>query len=103
MTWDRKAPFDDKGNLMHYPESWRRSEIEWRPETEFEATLRYKGFARGRSAAYFHFSDEKGRDFPMFLADFSDIVRYLCDGQVAGTWVPTKRGQNFGIKMVPDA
>jgi len=98
MSWDRTAPFYEDG-LVHYAQ---RSDdhVEWRPVVEFKATLTYKTYRRGRSAAYFEFEDEKGREYPMFLKEFDEVVHHLVKGSVSGTWIPTKRGQNFGIKLV---
>lgn len=98
MPWDRRAPFDKDGNLMHYPLLHHMSG--WRDVTEFDATLCYKGYARGRSAAYFLFTDLDGHEWPMFLKEFDAAVKHLCNGRITGQWTITKRGQNFGIKLL---
>lgn len=100
MKWDRTAPFDKDGDLVHYVADYVKDDYDWRPVKEFKATLTYKDFTRGRSAAYFLFTDKKGREYPMFLKEFDEVVHHLVKGVISGTWIPTKRGTNFGIKLV---
>jgi hypothetical protein len=98
--WDRRAPFLE-GCLQHYPQDWRiESDIEWRDEQEFKATMTYHSFTRGRSAAYILLIDDIGREQPMFLAEFHDVVPHLVKGSMTGIWTVTKRGMNFGLKLV---
>lgn len=101
--WDRKAPFNEHGDLMHYPQqSWRdKAPVEWRPVEEFEATLNYDTFTRGRSAAYLILRDrEHNRLYPMFLAELDMALPHFNGGVISGTWTITKRGENFGVKLV---
>jgi hypothetical protein len=100
--WDRKAPFKD-GALIRYVRSWSPAAngIEWRNADEpFEETLIYSGFCRGRSAAYLVFKNERGKVFPMHLADFDSTAAAMRAGIVKGRWCVSKRGQNFGVKLV---
>lgn len=104
-TWDAKnpvAPFDSEtGNLLHYPEVWWGHTLEWREVRPFEATLQLEDYGRGRSAAYFHWKDEQGHGYPMFLKDFVETLLALDSkrGQVKGTWRVVKRGQNYGLAL----
>lgn len=103
--WNREAPWDEEGCLLHYPrlpyeEKYYNSKNIWRPVEQFKATLTYDSFTRGRSAAYFLFKDELGRKQPMFLKEFDSVVHHLVEGTVSGIWTVTKRGQNFGLKLV---
>ena len=101
VKWDRKAPFDENGSLMHYPETgWRCKEIDWRDVEEFKATLTYVTFRRGRSAAYLILQDENGNYYPMFMTEFDKIIPLLKGGKLTGRWTIAKRGTNFGIKFV---
>jgi hypothetical protein len=93
---------------MHFPEAWHSPK--WRDNTPFEARLALAGMRRGRSAAYFMFTDEDGHEYPMFM---SDLETLLCSpGGVAGgitggqscpRWVVQKRGQNYGIRLATRA
>lgn len=106
-----KIPFNPiHGGCMHYPERvWDRDhpmmDPVWGDNLEFEATLQYEAYARGRSAAYFHFKDEAtGAVHPMFMRDFDDVIsRCVLDkGRVTARWTFIKRGMNYGIQMVID-
>lgn len=107
-----KAPYNDKGDLQHYPSTWWTANLstgksdmhspEWRDPAPFRAVLVYEGYARGRSAAYFlwkHFTT--GASYPMFLTDLDDILssRTIPKSGVHATWIECKRGQNYGIRI----
>lgn len=89
---------------MSYPSPvWngdRYGDPEWREATPFEATLTFRRFERGRSAAHAVWTDEEGHHFPMFLVDLAELIGsklVQSGGKVHGVWVFRKRGQNFGI------
>lgn len=52
MAWDGRIPYMD-GRPMVYVDSWSESkpEFEWRNNDEFDDTLSFVRFTRGRSAA----------------------------------------------------
>jgi hypothetical protein len=102
MGWDRKVPFDKKGNLLHYPEWWHeRDGIDWREQAEFTDALVFMDYSRGRSAAYLNFQSTTTRaEYPIFLTDIGDVLPRMVHGKIEGRWLPTKRGQNFGLKLV---
>lgn len=104
-----QIPFDQHGNQQHYAESWwvqredgkyERQGPEWRDNVPFEATLTYAGFSRGRSAAYLDFTDQNGKSVVVFMKDFDAIAPHLIKGAVTGTFMFTKRGQNYGCQLV---
>ena len=117
MKWDPKkpyAPFNPfSGDMMHYPETaWTYEQVgdkpvcvrkppEWRLVQPFEATLAIQSMSRGRSAAYFTFSDESGTHYPVFMADVEKILKNatVVHGRVSAVWVARKRGQNYGIVL----
>ncbi|GAA0918627.1 hypothetical protein [Nonomuraea longicatena] len=111
----KEAPYDQHGNLMHYPQDDHRRNPEtgayavvppdWRPITEFTATLTMTGRRRGWSAAYFMWTDQDGHEWPMFLADLDHLIRSatIANGVVTGTWTVGKRGANFGVRYVSPA
>ena len=67
---------------------------------EFEDTLTYDGYSRGRSAAYFSFLRSDGRKVTVFLTDFEVIVNHMVKGMITGRFTFCKRGQNFGCKLI---
>lgn len=102
MAWNRRAPFDTNGNLMHHPRSYDQDLGEMREDKPFRATMTYTGFERGRSAAYTMWKDQDGKTYPMFLADLHVILPLLNKGYLTTMWRVAKRGQNFGIKLAQD-
>lgn len=113
-----RAPFDDRGNLMHYPSDqtdWtgagrqddgtyippRIYPPDWRDNKPFQATLRLDGTRRGRSAAYFMWHDTEGHTYPMFISDLDALIQsgaVIAGNCIAGLWMVSKRGKNFGIR-----
>jgi hypothetical protein len=67
---------------------------------EFEDTLTYDGYSRGRSAAYFSFLRSDGRKVTVFLTDFESIVNHMVKGKITGKFTFCKRGMNFGCKLI---
>lgn len=102
VTWDRRAPFDTNGNLMHHPRSYIQELGDMREDKPFRATMTYIAFQRGRSAAYTMWEDEHGKTYPMFLAELHVVLPLLRGGKLTTMWRITKRGQNFGIKLARD-
>lgn len=94
-----QAPFDTEGNLLHFP--GYGGSPQWRPVEPFHATMRVERTQRGRSAAYFIWTDQDGRTFPMFISDLLELLldRDVASGQVTGWWAVRKRGENFGIRI----
>ena len=116
-----EAPYSKDGSLMHFPEStWDYSEAvraeeghgwkvpprevgpDWRPNDPFTGTLRLAETRRGRSAAYFIWHSDDGREFPMFISDMLLLVQsgvtIRPGGMVSTRWMVTKRGANYGIR-----
>lgn len=116
-----EAPFTEDGSLMHFPENrqdytnavrlkvgygWEVPPVivgpDWRPNVPFVATLRLASTRRGRSAAYFIWQDEAGREFPMFISDMLALIQggtIVANGVVTAHWIVTKRGANYGIRI----
>lgn len=111
-----KVPFSGiSGDQQHYPSNeWdlnAREEGKWKTvpyvevqNYEFDDCLTLVDFARGRSAAYFHWEGSDGRRYTMFMTDFVDLVKssVIIKGSVKGRWTFCKRGANFGVKLVKD-
>jgi hypothetical protein len=94
-----QAPYDQRGNLQHFPETWR-AEIDWRSNEPFTATLTLDGTRRGRSAAYFQWRDADGHTFPMFVSDTAALIEHsvIDHGTIRAAWIVGKRGQNYGLR-----
>jgi hypothetical protein len=100
VSWDKKIPFDKNGNMLSYAESSGYfSAAEWRDATPFKTHLVFSGYSRGRSSALMHFKDPQGKDYPMFMTDFSDVIKYMVQGHLEGYFEGVKRGANFGLRI----
>ena len=91
--------------MQSYPErQWYDGgykEPTWREVEPFEATLEYVHYTRGRSSVTFVWQDLKtGQQYPMFLTDMDKIVKLVQVGRIRGTWEASKRGTNYGIRLV---
>jgi hypothetical protein len=110
-TGNYLIPFDSDGNQQHYPERsyepvpgtdrTRIVDPDWRPNFEFEDTLTYEGFSRGRSAAYVLFRRGDGKRVTMFLKELDELMPRMCGGHVTGRFTFIKRGQNYGVRILP--
>ena len=105
MTKNYQIPFDDQGNQQHYPSNiYRDGKIigpVFKDNEEFEDALIYDGYSRGRSAAYFNFERKStGTNVTVFLTDFEDMIPIMVNGGITGRFTYTKRGQNYGVKLV---
>ena len=72
---------------------------------EWYDELYYKGYGRGRSADYFIWkSIISCKRYYMFMTDMDNILKTndLIDRSIKGTFTFTKRGCNFGIKLIGD-
>lgn len=99
-----QIPFDSKGNQLSYVDEWmiKNGRAILKDNEEFEETLTYSGYGRGRSSATIHFKDAKNNEYSMFLSDFDELMRSgkLSGNQIKAKWTFAKKGRNFGIKMV---
>ena len=98
------VPFDDDGNLIWWYDPIPG--VEWRPNDEFEDTLRFEGFERRQVVsviAHARFrSVATGASYPMFMADFADAIRRagFTGDRITGRWAFVKRGWHAGVRLV---
>jgi len=94
-----KIPFDKKGDLCYYPDSWRVAQ--WLDNWEFKATVTVIGYSRGNSAANFDVADEAGNSYTVFLTDMLEMLKHpdFNAGVLTATFTFCKRGQNYGLKL----
>ena len=73
----------------------------WKPNTEVELTLHYKGYGRGRSAVTFYWVDDDGHKYPMFIKDVDELLRQdIGTSSIHAIFTYVKRGANYGIKFI---
>ena len=119
-------PFDRNGNLLDYSRwslSTEGEEICKRdgkfeifrgrdntltevfvPNFEFEDTLIFTHFSRGRSSVKAHFeSQTTGKKYEMFIIDLEDVIKANYSiTKLSGRFTFVKRGQNYGVKLLKE-
>lgn len=92
-------PFDEKGNLLSYGDTWRIKEQ--RENYTFNATLTLTSWSRGQSAANFILTDHEGHEYSCFMHSFFAIVKdaRFVAGQITAEFTFEKCGQNYGLKL----
>lgn len=85
------------------------SEIDWRPNEPFRASLQVDHMRSGRSAKYVMLKPVNSpldlRTYPMFISDLLDVIQRfgIERGSVmSGRWMASKRGQNYGLRAAKD-
>lgn len=120
---DYQIPFDKNGNQQDYPASWyvetgdaqvyvhrdgsegkapkyRQEGPEWKDNFEFEDTLTLVAYGRGRSSVNFTLQRTDGTTVSMFVSDFYDAAFKMREGKIAGRFTFTKKGQNYGCRLL---
>lgn len=101
MAYEGKIPFDQHGNPV--PFAPNADAVVWKDNEPFRATLIFKGFQRGRSAAHAIYAkdDDPTWEVAMFLSDLKTVIELGCKPQrIQGRFAFVKRGQNYGIKLL---
>jgi len=114
MDWNRLFPFVN-GQMLTFEggENWYPDVVvEHRTldQARYVGKLRYLQYSRGRSSAMLVFTDgtmqpkayeawreeDRLRRFYFFMTDAHDLIPLLVKGEMEGSFIPSKRGQNFG-------
>lgn len=94
-------PFHVNGNQLDYP-FWDEKQMTWKPNHVFQDTLTLVTYGRGRSSVTFEMKRKNGKTVSVFVSDFCDMIRAMNRGVVAGAFTFTKKGANYGCKMVKE-
>ena len=93
-----KIPFDKDGNQLSYDAYNVFSFVD---NFEFEDTLQYVSYGKGRSSVTFKFKRKSnGKTVNMFLTDIDKIMNKLSHGEITGKFTFSKRGENYGCKLI---
>ncbi|MDE8648127.1 hypothetical protein PXH69_24475 [Rhodococcus qingshengii] len=104
-----KYPFDPTSNKVPdyvYPHATsysKPSDIEWRDNVPFEATLKVETYSRGRSSVTVILKNvDTGTEYSMFISETLNTMlnRPIVDAKVSGMWHFIKRGQSYSIAPV---
>jgi len=93
-----RVPFDARGNMK----SWVFVEDDplttWKENKPFYTTLVFKKIVKGRRRVNGVFYEEgTGRDYPMFMAEFEEVIPKLVLGKITTKFTVVKRGANYGV------
>lgn len=96
--------FNMKHSCVHYlydsEHTYYDSGLNLVPNYEFDATLRYEDYYRGRSSVSFMLVDEANNRYSVFLSDFTEMLPHMVGGVIKGKFTFVKKGANYGIKYV---
>ena len=97
-----KVPFDKNGNMLNYAPTdgyyGVKSDVEWRDNKPFLATLVFKHITKGRSAVRGIFEEEgTGHQYTMFLTELQETIPLLEFGKITSKFRVVKRGANYGV------
>lgn len=101
--WKGMVPFDQYGRPVPYPSPNRDDLYVWKDNAPFLEAVTFVRFERGHSAAHALFKGTYEGDWEcqMFLTDLTDLIHgEVRIGHFEGTCVYTKRGTNFGFKLL---
>lgn len=100
-TGNYQIPFYKDNQVDYY------NKYSWDPPTlidnfEFQDTLKLVGYSRGRSSTNFTMARLSGKTVSVFVSDFFSMAssENFSAGQITGRFTFTKRGQNYGCKLV---
>ena len=117
------VPFDRNGNMLDYSWYGLTSEEEQKckeegrfeksgirsnyievfvPNFEFEDTLVFTHFSRGRSSVKAHFRSKYTEvKYEMFISDFEEVLKKSRIGNchIRGRFTFVKKGMNYGVKL----
>lgn len=95
----KQYPIDGAGNMIEYPD-WHNKEVAWVDIKEFEETMEFVRYEKGRSSLRFIINDSKGKTWSMMAQCIDDFVFRANRCTVSGKWVMCKRGSNYGLLLV---
>lgn len=95
----KQYPVDSYGDMIEYPD-WHNKPVYWADIEEFEATMTFVRYVKGRSSLRFILEDENGKTWSMMAQCIDDFVFRANRGTVSGKWVMCKRGANYGLLLI---
>lgn len=99
MSKIKTYPVDAKGNMLEYV-GYGSQAVAENIIKEFEETMTFQHYTKGRSSLRFILKDSKGREWSMMAQCIDYFVNYSVNGVLSGKWVMCKRGQNYGLLIV---
>ena len=92
-----QIPFNKAGDQLAYP----TRDCMWNDNYEFDDTLELVDWDRGRSSVTFIMKRQSnGQKVCVFVVDFYNMSFRMNNGTVTGRFVFTKKGANYGCKLI---
>ena len=96
-----QVPFDKDGNQVDWHNTYSST---LQDNFEFEDTLQYMGYSKGRSSVTFEFERlSNGKKVTMFISDFNKIASSMRYGALEGKFTFGKKGTSYGCKLIESA
>jgi len=94
----RIVPFHSTG--MSGWQGYSSDEYIWYKFQTFEANMRFCHVTKGWSSVKFHFKDEDGIEYEMFMKNAPEFINNATRGCLEGRWGFVKRGANYGVQYL---
>ena len=101
MSKIKTYPVDENGDMLEY-DGYGYARSGEQEIVEFEATMKFKQYTKGRSSLRFLLEDEEGGKWSMMAQCVDDFVERSVNGVVTGKWIVCKRGANYGLLLIKE-
>lgn len=99
MSKIKTYPVDENGNMLEY-DGYGSKPTGEKDIVEFEETMTFQHYIKGRSSLRFILKDSKGREWSMMVQCIDYFVKHSVNDVLSGKWIMCKRGQNYGLLIV---
>ena len=101
MSKIKTYPVDENGNMLEYNGYlYGATKYSEKDIVEFEETMTFQYFTKGRSSLRFILVDSQGREWSMMAQCIDSFVQRSVNGVLTGKWIMCKRGSNYGLLIV---
>ena len=101
MSKIKTYPVDANGNMLEYDGYlYGATKYSEKDIVEFEETMTFQHYTKGRSSLRFILKDSKDKEWSMMAQCIDCFVKQSVKGVLSGKWIMCKRGQNYGLLIV---
>ncbi|MEG2707338.1 MAG: hypothetical protein RR959_08355 [Erysipelotrichaceae bacterium] len=100
MSKIKTYPVDINGNMLDYDGYGVNTRFGEKDIVEFEETMTFLYYTKGRSSLRFILEDSKGGIWSMMAQCIDTFVQKSANGKLTGKWIMCKRGANYGLLIV---
>lgn len=99
MSKIKTYPIDANGNMLEFI-GYGSKPVGEKDIVEFEETMTFLCYTKGRSSLRFILEDSKGGVWSMMAQCIDTFVQKSANGKLTGKWIMCKRGANYGLLIV---